>query len=159
MQQNVVPYFDGIVRSQVELFWDAFIVRLGTEIWRFTVTVSHIVLPDGTVVRGGMPKIFVTWKGSGFFGMGDVRQAITATNPLALQKVKIVPKRVEKQENGDVAFFFEGSPGGCSPKGVQKQPVAEDPNNPYRLIAQPDVSMCKNRPTKWVTDRGRMTSD
>ena len=147
MQQNVVPYFDGIVRSLVELHWDAFIVRLSTERWRFTVTVSHIILPNGVVLRGGMPKIFVTSKNAGFFGMGEVRQAYIATNPLALQKVTVTPKRVEKEENGDVAIFFEGSPGACAPAGVQKQQWVQDPKNPHRVIALPDVKVCPTVPT------------
>ena len=148
MRVHEVPYIDGEFRSRVRVNWDLNIVRLHGNRYRFITPISSVTFLDGSPLPSAMFKTFVQLKGAAVHSSFDVRQGFISTNPISASAVEAEPIRVERGNvNGEISIFFTAFSTQCAPAGVQKATLTLDPNNPYRAIASPDVTVCRIPPT------------
>jgi hypothetical protein len=113
MPISIVPYVDAyknIRDANASLEWNTYTAKMaGQERWRFIVTVDRIQLSDGTLIKGGFPKIFVRLKYSQMHSIADARQALTGCTQLAASQYEVTAERISVEENGEVSVFFVGN--------------------------------------------------
>lgn len=106
-----VPLYDGRnnTRDRVRVFYDIQIVKLaGSERWRFIVPIIRIEYLNGLAVRSnGQVKTFVRLKYSQQHSMFDARQAFIGNSPIKVSSIDVTADRVNIEENGEVAVFFQ----------------------------------------------------
>ena len=113
MTTSIVPYVDAykyVRDANTTLTWNTYTAKMaGQERWRFIVTVEKIQLSDGTIIKGGFPKIFVRLKYSQKHSIADARQALTGWTQLSASQYEVTPERISVEENGEVSVYFVGN--------------------------------------------------
>lgn len=113
MTVSTVPYVDSyrnVRDANATLVWNTYTAKMaGQDRWRFIVTVDKIQLSDGTVLKGGFPKIFVRLQYSQMHSIADARQALTGWTQLSASQYEVTPERISVEENGEVSVFFVGN--------------------------------------------------